>query len=353
MQTLRCGIIGCGVIAPTHVQSYQLQAGVEVVWACDLVEEKAQNLAQRYGINGIATDYRELLADPKVDCISICTDHASHSPIAVDALNSGKHVLCEKALAATRGGLARMLTAHAQYPDLVFSGVFQHRFDSVNRAVRRLVAEGVFGQILTAGVQMRCLRTHNYYTADKWRGTWAEEGGAVLINQAIHYIDQLVWIMGPVVTLAGTYANLTHAGVMETEDTAAALLRFSNGAIGTIEATCSSHLGWEPTLAIHGTDGSIELRNDRVLKMTFDDKAVEQRVIEELDSCRANPGVDAGKGYYGTGHPAQIADFVEAVRGSRPPFVTAASAKETVEVVLAIYESQHSGQWVVPHSRQD
>ncbi len=133
---------------------------------------------------------------------------------------------------------------------------------------------------------------------------------------------------------------------METEDTAVAALRFRSGALGTLEATCSSHINWEPTLSIHGSTGSIDLRHDKILKIAFDDEARGKEIEQRLRTCREHVGVEAGKTYYGTGHPAQVADFVEAVRGEHPPFVSGEAARHTVEVVLAIYRSHRAGQWV-------
>ena len=342
----KVGVIGCGVIAPTHIGSYQNQDNVEVAWLCDRDEEKARTLAKTYGVANVTTDYRQVLAAVAVDGISVCTDHASHAPICVAALEAGKHVLCEKALAATSEGLDAMLAAHGQHPDLVFSGVFQHRFDAASRLLKRLVDDGVFGSILTAGIQMRCLRTPGYYEADCWRGTWAKEGGSVLINQAIHFIDMLAWLMGGVSSLCGTHDNLTHGDSIETEDTAVASLRFTNGALGTIEATCSSHISWEPNLSIHGTLGSVDVRDGRCVKMVFEDETLGKAIQAEWNAAADGPGVSVGKNYYGSGHPAQIADFVDAMRDNRAPFVGAASARHAVDVVLGIYKSHRQNGWV-------
>ncbi|MCD4824216.1 MAG: Gfo/Idh/MocA family oxidoreductase [Phycisphaerae bacterium] len=343
---IRCAIIGCGVIAPTHAESFLQQQDVELAWACDLVEDKARRLAEKYGIGRVTTDYREVLADDSVDCVAVCTDHASHSPITVMALDSGKHVLCEKALAAGKEGMDAMFAAHARNENLVFSGIFQHRFESVWRYLKRLVAEGAFGDILTACLQMRCLRTREYYRADEWRGTWAAEGGAVLINQAIHHIDLLAWIMGGVESLSGVHSNITHGSDIETEDTAAAALRFRCGALGTMEVTSSSHLGWEPSISIQGTIGSIDVRQHDIFRVIFKDKARQSEILDKLSACRDAQGGEAGKTYYGAGHVPQIADFVEAIRQGRQPFVPAGQARHAVDIVLAIYESHQRGGWV-------
>lgn len=345
-KTIRCGIIGCGVISPVHAASYQMQDGVEVTWACDLVETKARKLAEKFNIPNVTTDYHQLLAAKDVDCVSICTDHASHAPIAVAAMDAGKHVLCEKALAANAKGLDAMLAASAKHPELVFCGVFQHRFDKANRVVRRLIQSGAFGDLLTAAVHVRCLRSNEYYRADQWRGTWDLEGGAVLINQAIHFLDSMLWMTGGTSAVCGAYANLTHGDVMETEDTVVASFRLKSGALATMEATCSSHISWEPTIEIHGTVGGIELRGEKVLKVDFADKAAGEKVAAELAGAIDEKKIDAGKRHYGTTHPEQVADVIAAIRTGRAPEVPVQSAAHTVRTVFAIYESHRKNKWI-------
>jgi len=346
LKLINVGIIGCGVIGPTHAESFQQLPNVNLAWACDIDKAKAEAFAERYGIPNVSTDYGEMLNDASLDCVSVCTDHASHVPIVVAALEHGKHVLCEKALVANREGLNAMLAAHEAHPDVIFGAVSQHRFDAVNRLLKRYLDEGLLGTLLTASVQVRCLRTNAYYASDAWRGTWDKEGGSVLINQAIHFIDSLLWITGGVTKLCGVHRNLTHHGVIETEDTAVASLCFRNGALGTIEATSSSNLSWDHTLAFCGDAGTIEIRGDKPLRIAFTDKDVEKRVEAELLAARDNPGVEAGKSYYGTGHTGQVADFVQAVRDGRQPFVSAVDVQHTVDVVLGIYESEKQGGWV-------
>jgi predicted dehydrogenase len=343
---LNVAVIGCGVVAPLHVESFQRLPDVEVAWACDVVEDKARAMAERYAIPHIAADYHEVLADPELDGVSICTPHAAHAPIAQDALAAGKHVLCEKPLAATAEGMAQMFAAHAQHPELTFGGVFQHRFDHVYRYTRQLVQEGAFGTLLDANLNVQCLRTEAYYRADAWRGTWDQEGGSLMINQAIHFVDSLAWIMGGVAALCAFYDNRTHGEVIETEDTVAAALRFRNGALGTIAATSSSHLHWEPTLTVHGTEGALTLRNGKAAQIDFADKTREQCVRDDLNDGDEAACLAVGKSYYGPSHTSQIADFVDAVREGRPPFIPARAARHAVDIVLGIYRSQREGGWV-------
>lgn len=348
---LRVGIIGCGVISRTHVESFQNLDDVEVRWACDIQIDRAEALASKLGIAHTTADAEQVFADDQVDLVSICTDHASHVPLTIAAFEHGKHVLCEKALAATNAQLDQVLQAHADHPHLVYSGVFQHRFDGAGRVMRDLVANGSLGRMLSASMQLRCLRRPEYY-ADDWHGTWDKEGGSVLINQAIHFVDALAWIMGGARGVLAQWANLAHEGQIETEDTLAASVEFDNGALGTVEVTSGSNVEWQHTLSFSGTEGTVEMRNNRPTFMQFAD-ATRQDEVERLFAEAADPaGVSAARSYYGTGHPAQIADVVDAVREGREPFVTGEQAAHAVRLVLAAYASGRQGQRVEVESAQ-
>lgn len=341
------GIIGCGVVAPAHAGAYAKLPGVRLLWACDLIEDRARGLADRFRVPRVTTDFRRMLDDPELHAVSICTDHASHVEIAEAALEAGKHVLCEKALAPNTEGLDRMMEAGRRHPGLVFAGVFQHRFDRIYRWIKSLVDQGHLGRLLVATCRVLCHRTDEYYRADRWRGTWEREGGSVLINQAIHFVDLLQWIAGDIEAVAGSYANLTHQRSIETEDTVSAAVRFRNGALGTVVATSSSHVKWEPSMEFHGTAGLIELRHGRLHRVDFADAGLGRRVATELTEDAADDEAHLpGKEYYGGGHPAQIADFVDAIRRRRSPFIPAAEARRAVDVVLAAYRSHREQRWV-------
>ncbi len=343
---MRIGIIGCGVIAPTHAESFLRQDNVEIGWACDLLPERAQDLAQRFDIPNVGTDYGDVLADDSIDVISICTDHASHAQIAVAAIEAGKHVICEKALGAKSEHLDAMMAAHADRGDLVFSGIFQHRFNPMHARVKKLLDSGVLGEMLTASMRVYCTRAPEYYLGDPWRGTWAQEGGSLLINQSIHMIDLIAWLLGGVEAVCGSYANRTHGDSIETEDTAAAAVRFKGGVHGVFEATSSSHISWELNLAFHGTEGSLELRDGEIVKLKLADEAREGAVRADLAAPAEPVDTAVGKSYYGAYHISQMADFVQAVREGRQPFITAESARHAVDIVLGVYESSNTGRWI-------
>lgn len=340
---IQVGIIGCGVIAPTHIESYRQIDGVEVVWACDTKAKAAAKCASKYSIARTTQDYRDMLADPDVDLVSVCTDHASHQQIVCDAFAAGKHVLCEKALAISNEQLDAMLSGHAAHSELVFSGVYQHRFDGVNRVAREVVQAGTLGTMLHASMSLNCWRAPAYYS-DDWHGTWAREGGSVLINQAIHFLDAMVWVMDGVADISAVYSNRAHGDSIETEDTLAAALMFQNGALGTVKVTSASHIGWDHVLTFTGTKGQITLTGDDTAEVQMKDAQLQSELETRFAEASNNQGVDSGRDYYGTGHPAQIKDVIAAIRNKRLPYVTGESASHTVRVVLGAYESQRTGQ---------
>ncbi len=342
---IKCGVIGCGVIAPTHIEGYQALPGVEVVHLCDLIPERAAALGEKYGIPRCSADYRELLADPEVQLVSVCTDHASHADIVVAALEAGKHVVCEKSLGRIPADLDRMVAAANAHPELVSSGIFQHRFQPANRHLRQLLMDGKFGRVVLLNLVFSCLRTAEYYQKDAWRGTFAGEGGGILINQAIHHLDQLRFLFGDVRRLAARSANLTHQGVIEVEDTAAFLLEFESGLLGTVTATNSAAAEWRTLLSIIGTDVCLEYANEQPVHVEGADNALVHEIEAALMEKSAEKVV--GKHYYGVGHTAQLGDVVEAIRNHRKPEVTLADAANSSALVMAVYESAaHGGEWV-------
>lgn len=339
----RVAVIGCGVIGPLHLTCYAAVRGVEIASVCDLREDRAREAAGRFGAAKWTTRAAEVFADPEVDAVSICTDHASHAALACAALAAGKHVLCEKSLARTSSDLRKMLAAAAAHPELVAAGVFQHRFEPVPNAVRKLVSDGALGRLLLATGALACHRSNEYYRGDAWRGTIRWEGGSALINQAIHYFDLLLWMAGGADGAAAFSANIAHRGVIETEDTIGIAVRLRCGAVGTFAATTGAAQDWSNSLRFIGTKGTVELRGDKLFAIDFpgDDRAAARvrTAIEKAVAAAEKAAAHKGKEYYGTGHMAQIADFVRAVRTGTRPFVTFADAAETDALVFEAYKS--------------
>ncbi len=333
------GIIGCGVIGPVHLESYLLVPGVRVRAVCDLRPDRMERLADRHPKLSLArhSRYADLLADPEIHAVSVCTDHASHEEIVLAALAAGKHVLCEKPLGISAASLDRMVAAAEAAAPLVCAGVFQHRFDPIYRRLRAIIAEGRLGRMLTASARHYCDRPASYYHADGWRGTRQGEGGSLLINQSIHFLDILQWVMGGADCLQAATANLAHSGVIETEDTAALLLRFPDGALGAFTATSASHHAWQSALQFIGTEGSVLIENGHLRKCAHRDGAVAAALESRLSNITETEGVAAAKVYYGTSHPAQIRDFIEAIRQRRAPEIPFREARKAVDLVLAAY----------------
>lgn len=347
MKEIKCGIIGSGVIAPVHLESYRKIPGVTVKTLCDIVPGKAAALAAKYQVPSACTDYGEVLADPEIDCISVCTDHASHAQIAADAMDHGKHVICEKCLTATDAQLDLVLAAHRRHPELVFSGVFQHRYEPSNRLLRSMLNEGKFGTLLTASLNVACLRTDEYYNADPWRGTWAQEGGSVLINQSVHHFDLLRFFLGDIDSLCASWSNRVHPTSIETEDTINVLLNFKNGVHAVFCATSGCKAAtWQSGFTFAGTDGYLEYSQFEPGFGKFTDPETDRNFRQKFRECKEEHQLATGKIYYGTAHPAQIADFIGAIREGRQPYVTGEEAGKTARAVHACYESGRTGKWI-------
>ena len=337
-KVIKVGIIGCGVISATHIEGYKLLPDVEVVHISDLKPERMQEKGDKYGIARRSQNYHDLLADPEVDLVSVCTDHASHVQIVIDALEAGKHVVCEKSAGRVPEDLDRMVEAAAKHPELVASGIFQHRFEPHNIRMKKLIEDGVFGKILMVNLNFRCLRTAEYYTKDEWRGTQWGEGGGILINQAIHHMDQLRFLFGNVTAVSARTANLTHQGIIEVEDTATFVLEFERGCCGVVSATNSSQIGWCSSLCFDGEKAAVNYINENCEMVFSNDKECEQLIRDTLADDREEAAV-AGKSYYGSGHVAQLAEVVEAVRSGRPAGLTLADAATSSSLIIAVYES--------------
>ena len=339
MKKIRVAVIGCGVISPLHIDCFQSNEQSEVVCVCDIDHEKARSTAEKFSVPKFVTDVNEIFSDNNIDAVSICTDHASHTEIALSSLKHGKHTLCEKPLAANYTDLRKLVRAEHKYNDKVFAAVFQHRFDPIYQTLTTLVEEKYFGKILTLGTSLRCHRTDEYYTSSAWRGTWKYEGGSVLINQAIHYIDLLIMIGGGVEKIVSAVCeNINHKNIIETEDTASAILKLKCGSIGIIEATNASNIDWEAKITINGTRGSVEIINENISKISFSEKSVEDEVKARLESLTSPPIHDNAKPYYGSGHTAQISNFINAINTGAKPLVTVSSAAETVKTIFEIYK---------------
>jgi len=329
---VRYGIIGCGRIHRNHAQAAQLLPNVELVGVADVDEAKAKESAAELDVPAY-TDYREMFA-AGVDAVGICLPHHLHLPVAVEAAEAGIHILCEKPLATSVTECDEIIEA-CKRAGVVLGVVFQHRFNQNAQALRQLVDSGRLGKLILGTALFQYYKDpgdEKYFAGSGWRGSVDREGGGVLNTHAVHALDLLCWYLGPVTTAEGEIATLTHH--TEVEDTAAALLRFQSGALGTIAASMSAGVKFESRVSISGTAGVAVLTDSRRLDVEFVDGSTESHAFADaLDRPEFSTNLA-----YGKGHIAQLGAFAEAV-ASRTPTGDGESAREILRIVKSVYES--------------
>lgn len=335
---IQAAIIGCGVIAPTHAKALELDARTQLRWACDVDATRATAVAaERF-----TTQIAEVLTDPAVDVVHICTPHQTHADLACAALAAGKHVICEKALATTPADVVRMLRAAAAAPQLMASGIFQHRFSPLARRLRALVAGGDFGRVQRIDVRFRCTRTSAYYASGPWRGRWAGEGGGLMINQAIHSLDSALGFLPAPHTVAGQVSR-SRVATIEVEDGAQFTVSGAHGAVLSMDAANDLVTGWQNRIDVVASGGSFSLSTDEhlvELQHPSQALATELWALERLDLGAVQM---PGKACYGDHHALQIQDCISAIAAGRPPQVDFAAAAVPNRVVLALYHSAAHG----------
>ncbi len=338
---VRFGIVGCGVISETHAAAITGLPDAELAAVADPVSERADALAERYGVPAFDS-LTSMMAGVELDAVNICTASGMHGEHAREALRAGKHVMVEKPLEISLDEIDQTLAVQRE-ARVKLAAVCQHRFDPAARRVHELLQEGAFGTSILANAQILWWRSQEYYDTGGWRGTTSLDGGGVLMNQSIHSIDLLTWFMGPVRSVSAYTGTLSHD--IETEDTAAASLRFASGALGSIAATTSAYPGVVTRLEILGTGGSAILENDRLRYLHLGQD--EEKPVG-LYGLEGRPLPDAPQQEApGGAHDLQIADFIRAIREDGSPLVDGEAGRHDVAIILAIYESARTGKEVL------
>ena len=322
-QAVKFAVIGLGR-GRGHCKAVQATAGAELVAVADLSEERGKAASQEYGVPWYR-DYKEMLRRDDLDVAVVCVPSGLHGEVGIECARAGKHVLCEKPLEITVEKCRAIVDA-CRGAGVRLGVGFQNRFNPAVRRVKKVIDEGRLGRLLIGEARLKWYRTQEYYDQGGWRGTWRLDGGGALMNQAVHSIDLLQWFAGRVRTVLGHWATLNHR--IETEDTGMGILRFENGAVGTIFATTCSNPNLGTEIALHGTDGTIILRDGKVATAAL--KGVEDAAayIESIPLSGPND---------------LIQDMVEAVRTGRDPWITGEDASHSVEIVTGIYESANAG----------
>ena len=348
MRRIGIGIIGTGGIAATHAKAVQSLEEAELVAGCDIVESRVQDFACRYGVSAVYTDSHAFFQDPRVEAALVCTPHIAHCPLAIQAAQAGVHVMVEKPLSVNLDEADEAIEA-ARKANIKFGVIFQRRFWPAAQRARKAVEAGKLGKIILGDCIVKWWRPKEYYESRPWRGTWKGEGGATLVNQAIHAIDMYQWLMGPVESVYGLWGNLSHPFI-EAEDVAVAALRFRNGALGTILATVSVNPQLGSRVTIHGDTGAaisvLEQPEGRVgvndiWTIPGEEHEAARILSQEQAQAESTFGGSAQKLSY---HGRQIQDFIQSIVDDREPAVTAQEGRKAIEIVMAIYRSNETGQ---------
>lgn len=334
MRNWNFGLIGCGRIASKHLEALSGLPNAHLAGVCDLVPEKAEKAGSRYQVPWY-TDSAELLTREDIDIINVLTESGNHAHVALDALTAGKHVVVEKPMALRLSDADAMVSCARDHGVRVFT-VKQNRYNPPIQLLKRAIDEGRFGRLIECTARVRWHRGQEYYDQAPWRGTWAQDGG-VITNQAIHYVDLLQWLMGGVASVSALGGRYQHE--IEAEDTAVAVLRFRNGAIGTFEATtCANPTDLEGSVSVLGEHGAVEVAGIAVNQMRtwqFTDR-------QDYDALAFSSSY-VPDNVYGRGHAALLADVVSSLETRTPCMVEGSAGRDALEVVTAMYESIESG----------
>ncbi len=333
MTSLRFGIIGIGNIAAVHAAAIKHTADTKLVAVATRNPEHGRAFVAAHG-GTWHTDYRDLLARDDVDAVAICTPHDLHAPMTIDAAAAHKHVLIEKPMAISAAECDAMIAAGAR-AGVTLGVIFQMRFEPLSRKLKTLIEQGALGRLLWLSANAIWYRTNEYYCSGPWRGTWAHEGGGVIINQAIHVIDLMLYLSAPSMPTRVTAQMRTLNHSIEVEDGAAAILEYADNRLGVIQATTAAYPGYPERLEFHGARGSaVYHKGQGKLEWHLTDPREDHVEEAPVDSGAARPmDINAA------GHTAQYQDFVGAIRERRPPLVDGAEGRKSIQVIEAIYRS--------------
>ncbi|HEY2414091.1 MAG TPA: Gfo/Idh/MocA family oxidoreductase [Pirellulaceae bacterium] len=340
--TIGFGIVGCGTISRFHARAIADVRGAKLIACCSARPKSAEKFATELGCIAYPT-LREMLADPRVNAVTVTTPSGAHLEPAVAAARAGKHVVVEKPLEVTLRKCDRIIR-ECERNHVQLAAIFQSRFHESARKLKRAIDGGRFGRLTIGDAHVKWFRSQEYYDSRPWRGTWALDGGGALMNQAIHSVDLLTWLMGPVVEVRALTATLAHKRI-DVEDVAVASLRFANGALGVIEATTAIYPGYLKRIEIHGTEGSAVLEEEDLKVWDFASPRKEDKAICDGAATPKSGGGGASDpaaiGHHG--HAKQLQDFVDAIRKQRAPAIDGHEGRRSIEIILAIYKSAESG----------
>jgi len=339
MKTWNFGVVGAGLIADFHARAIGDIPNAKFVACCDNVVDRATALAGKYGARAFGS-YEEMLQSDDIDIVTIATPSGVHMEPTIAAARAGKHVICEKPLEITLERIDAMTEAHEKAGTRL-GGIFPYRFNDLMVPLRDAIQSGRFGTITYAGIYVPWWRTDEYYK-DSWHGTWKLDGGGALMNQSIHMIDMLCDLMPPIESVQAYTAALGHE--IEAEDTAAAVLRYTNGALGIIYGTTASYPGQYRRFEITGTKGTaINVENSITLWQFADERPEDKDIRERFLKIEGGGGVADPAAISYKNHTRNFKAFLEALEKGEDFWIDGPEARKAVEVIRAIYQSAKEG----------
>ena len=357
------GIIGAGTISQSQAWAYRnLPNLAQLVAVADVDLERAESAKRRFGFKAAYQDHRDMLARDDIDVISVCTPANRHRPVVIDAIESGKHVICEKPIAHTLEEADNIIAAADRHPELMVSFVHQLRSDPAHQRTRRLIQQGLIGRVLTASVRIRSPRTSAYYAAVPGRGSWGTDGGGVLVNQAIHQLDALISFLGNPVQVSAVMDTFLQP--MEAEDTFAGWIKFEGGAFATFDCTVCSHdegvnidvLGENASIHIAGKSNMRPSSWQLQARSTAVGGALRAAGLKEFPPAPADPGAWRMRAQKilsrlrrrewepprHWGHTPCIREFLEALESGGEAPIPPREARRSLELAVGAYESAFS-----------
>lgn len=338
---MKYALIGCGRIATNHIKA-AVNNKLEIVAVCDILPEKMEEILAKHELEKEEsihryTNYKELIEAENPELISIATESGNHAEIALYCIEKGVNIIIEKPMAMSIEDANKIIDL-AEEKHVKVSACHQNRFNVAVQELRSAIESGRFGKISHGSIHVRWNRNHGYYDQASWRGTWAQDGGA-LMNQCIHGIDLLRWMMGDEVEEVYGATRQQFHDYLEAEDVGMAVVKFKNGAIGTIEGTTNVYpKNLEETLYIFGENGTVKIGGTSTNNIDVWDFA------DETEADAKNKGLEeATSNVYGNGHTSLFADVIDAIKTDRKPYVDAIAGRNALEMILAIYKSQKTG----------
>lgn len=341
---MKYALIGCGRISTNHIKA-AINSKLELVALCDIVSEHMEAVLEKYSLHTNTsikryTNYKKMIEEVKPELVSIATESGLHGEIALYCIEQGIHTIIEKPIAMSLEEADQIITL-AEKKGVKVAACHQNRFNLAVQEMRQALEGGRFGRLSHGSVHVRWNRDRMYYAQAPWRGTWTQDGGA-LMNQCIHGIDLLRWMLGDEIESVYGVTKQQFHDYLEAEDLGLAIVKFKNGAVATIEGTTNVYpQNLEETLYLFGEKGTVKLggkSTNNIDVWEFSDETKEDRKNKGLTEATSN--------VYGNGHTSLFADMVQAIREDRPPYVDAHAGRRALELVLAIYKSQKTGEAV-------